>query len=82
MGSGIAKVPGGNPKKNLQVKTPIPAGTQCLNTCADGGGHFSLKNLPNPQVSLRKLPYLVNFTHMGVMSTSTGTCWLHPSQMG
>jgi len=82
MGSGIAKVPGGNPQKYLQVNTPVHTGSQHLNTHADGGGHLSLKNPPNPQVLLRKLPYLVIFTHMGGTSPSTGTCGSHPSQIG
>jgi len=82
MGSGIAKVPGGNPQKYLQVNKPIHAGSWCLNTHTDGGGHLGLKNPPNLQVPLRKLPYLVIFTHMGVTSPSTGTCGSHLSQMG
>jgi len=56
-GSGITKAPGGNPQKYLQVNTPVHAGSWCLNTRADGGGHLSLKNPPNPQVPLRN--YLI-----------------------
>jgi len=80
-GSAMAKVSGGNLQKYLQVNTPVLTGSWCLNTCADGGGHLNLKNPPNPQVPLRKLPYLVNFTCMGVMNLSTGTCGSHLSQM-
>jgi len=82
MGSGITEVPGGNPRKYLQVNIPVPTGSQHLNTHTDGGGHLSLKNPPNPQVPLRKLPYLVIFTCMGVTSLSSSTCGSHPSWMG
>jgi len=82
MGSGITEVPGGSPQKYLQVNTLVPTGSQHLNTCVDGGDHMSLKNPPNPQVPLRKLPYLVIFTPMGVTSLSTSACGPHPSWMG
>jgi len=60
--------------------TKIPAGKYTC-TCrflvlkyhVDGGGHLSLKNPPNLQVPLRKLPYLVIFTCLGVTSPTTGT---------
>jgi len=81
-GSGITKVPGGNLQKYPQVNTLIHAGSWHLNTCMDGGGHLSLKKPPNLQVLLRKLPYLVIFTCMGVTSPSTGTCGSHLSRMG
>ena len=61
-GSGITKVPGGNPQKYLQVNTPVHAGSQHLNTHADGDGHLSLKNPPNLQVPLRN--YLIWYFHL------------------
>jgi len=81
-GSGVAKIPRGNLQKYLKVNTPVPAGSWHLNTYADGGGHLSLKSPPNLLVPLRKLPYLVNFTCMGVTSLSAGTCGSHASWMG
>ena len=51
-GSGIWEVRGGNLQKNLQVFTPVPTGSQHLNTHMGAGVHLSFKNPANLQVPL------------------------------
>jgi len=80
-GSGTSKVPGGNPRKYLQIKIPIPAGSWYLSTHMDGGDHPSPQIPENSQVPLRNLPNKVIFTCTSVSDTFAGTCWPHPSRM-